>query len=367
MNFNKCFFFSRSKPFIDSGGGGRRRTHQVLETLKPLGVFQFVSTVTTGKQTLQKINKQAAAGGEYGLWSEDRRNSLYRLRSIAKEWTKGLIDLSGCDLAVVEDPVYFKPLMIKLKRLGIPIIASCQNIESLSYGEISLSNQKKIFAEEIEILRMSDLAITISTEDSWLLNNFNIKTFYFPYFPPEQVCRRLSAIRAGRQNNKKENIILLGNAGNIATRKSMLKACDYWQRNNLSRQAGKLLTAGYKTDIYLKDIRSYKGIEFLGPLANEELDKKLAAVKACLCFQEEGGGALTRIGEMLLAGIPVLANSSAARSYYNKKGVIEFHDLQNLDKALEQTATITAPVPKPVEPDPAGLISEILKTSGKVV
>lgn len=381
MKLNKCFYFSRSKPFIDSGGGGRRRTHQVFEALKPLGPFEFISSVTTGRQILQKIdkkyleedrlfsrikqriNKQAAAGGEYRLWSEDRRESLYRLRSISREWARNMPGLSRCDLTVVEDPVYFKPLMIKLKRLGIPVIASCQNIESLSYGGVPLPDRERIFAEEIDILSMCDLTVTISTEDAWLLNNFNIDAFFFPYYPPEPVRQRLAAVRRNREEkkSKKENIILIGNAGNIATRKSIIKACDYWQENDLSRLTGKLLVAGYKTDIYLKDIRSYKGIEFLGPLSNDELDEKLSTVTACLCFQEEGGGALTRIGEMLLAGVPVLANSNAARTYFNMKGVIEFHDLKDLETALEQAVLFTGIVPEPERPGSAALISAIKK------
>ena len=367
MSLNKCFYFSRSKPFIDSGGGGRRRTHQVFEALRALGPCEFITAVISDRKTHRKIhskfrvycNQHFVTGGEYKLWSPDRRVALYRLRAIARNWIKKGPNLSECDLAVVEDPIYFKPLVRKLKKLGIPVIASCQNIESLSYGQVSLKNQKEIFASEIDTLALCDLAVTISREDAWLLNCFNIRTFYFPYFPPQTVRDRLLAIRGRRRNHKKKNIILLGNAGNIATRKGMRKAIEYWQANNLESLAGKLLVAGYETDIHFKNIKSYPGIEFLGPLSNNELDKKLAGVKACLCYQEDGGGALTRIGEMLLAGIPVLTNTNSARSYYNLKGVIEFRDLPDLKNALDQADRFNDEIPRPDEPDPAGLINEI--------
>ena len=365
--FKKCFYFSRSKPFVDSGGGGRRRTHQVFETLRALAPCEFITAVISDRKTHRKIHSKFrlyctryfVTGGEYKLWSPDRRMALYRLRAIARNWTKKGLNLTECDAAVVEDPIYFKPLVQKLKKLGIPVFASCQNIESLSYGQVSLKNQKGIFASEIDTLGLCDLAITISREDAWLLNCFNIRTFYFPYYPPQSVRDRMLAIRESRRNKKKENIILLGNAGNIATRKGMRKAVEYWRANNLENLAGKLLVAGYETDIHFDDIQSYPGIDFLGPLSNDELDKKIAGVKACLCYQEDGGGALTRIGEMLLAAVPVLSNTNSARSYYNLKGVIEFRDLPDLKDALAQLDRFDEKIPEPTEPDPSALINEI--------
>jgi len=54
-----------------------------------------------------------------------------------------------------------------------------------------------------------------------------------------------------------------------------------------------------------------------------------------ICYQESGAGALTKIREMLLAGVPVLANAHACRSYdeYRGAGLVEFADLGDLDRA----------------------------------
>jgi len=60
----------------------------------------------------------------------------------------------------------------------------------------------------------------------------------------------------------------------------------------------------------------------------------MSSVKALLCYQNSGSGALTRICEMLIAGVPVIANSHAARSFYNKKGLIEFSVLEDIDSVL---------------------------------
>ncbi|MCK4764888.1 MAG: glycosyltransferase family 4 protein [Candidatus Aminicenantes bacterium] len=374
----KILYFTRSAPYVDSGGGGRRRTYQVCEALKATGSFEFITSFRPPVEILKKIDskfrkvitKNFVTNGEYKLWSKDRRDALYRFRSIAREWLKSVPGLFAADLIFVEDPVYFKPLVVGLKGAGIPVIASCQNIESLSYGRVSFADKQAILYKELDILSLCDLTITISREDSWLLNNFGIKTYFFPYFPPPLDRQRLLKIRRFREKNKEKikngNILLLGNAGNIATRRGMKKVIDYWRVNSLSRSAGKLAVAGYKTDIFFKEVLAYPGIEFLGPLSNDELDKKLQAVKACLCYQEEGGGALTRICEMLLAGIPVLANFNAARTYANKQGVIEFAALEDLQRVLARDGVFAGAVPEPPRPDTAELITEIKKARGPV-
>lgn len=367
----KCIYFSRVKPYIDSGGGGRRRTFQVREAVNAICSIEFVTAAKSeiDRQTLKKMNstfrkrffKNFITDGEYKLWNKDHRDAVFYLRSISREWIKKVNGLSELNLAIVEDPIYFKPLVKKLDKFGIPVIASCQNIETLSYHQVSLESQKILLKKELDILALCDLAITISREDTWLLKNFNINAFYFPYFPPKQVQERLLKIRSNRQKNEKGNIILLGNAGNIATRKGMYKVIEYWKKNRLTRSFGKLWIAGYKTDIFFKEMNSDKDIEFLGSLPNDVLDKKLGTVKACLCYQELGGGALTRICEMLVAGVPVLANSRAARSYYNMDGVTEFRDLNDLERALKQVDRFDGPIPIPPESDTSHLVSEIKK------
>jgi hypothetical protein len=374
MEFKTSIYFSRSRPFIDSGGGGRRRTFQVYEALKTLGPIKFLTAARSevDKQTLMKIDtlfqkpfsKYFVTEGEYKLWSKDRRDEVFYLRSISRQWIKKVEGLSGLDLAIVEDPIYFKPLVKKLHRLGIPIIASCQNIETLSYPQIPFEKQKDLFSKELDTLALCDLVISISREDTWLLRNFKIPAFFFPYFPPEQIKKRLLTIRQHRQKNKKENIMLLGNAGNMATRKGMEKVLQYWRTSGLSRSFGRLWAVGYKTDIFFKEMNSDNDMEFLGSLPEVQLDEKLGTVKACLCYQEGGGGALTRISEMLVAGVPILASSHAARTYHNMKGVIEFRDLENLEEALKQVDPFDGngeEIPIPSEPDAFQLVAEIKK------
>jgi glycosyltransferase involved in cell wall biosynthesis len=376
----KGIYFSRIMPGIESGGGARRRAYQVREALQTLCPFEWVSAPRGDRIDGRTLEKIKAAGrtlkGRHfithpGLkwWAPERRNNIYYLGRISRQWTKTIRELPRLDLAVVDDPIYFPYLVKKLKKIGIPVIACCHNIETLSAGQVALTRVKKLLHRELEILRLCDLAVTISREETWLLRSFNINAFFFPYFPPHQVYQRLLSIRRARSQGpgEKENIIFLGSVGNLATRQGLLKVIEYWRGENVSSRFGRLWAAGYRTDTFLKHLRSDPHIEFLGALSDGELDKRLARVKACLCYQEGGGGALTRIGEMLTAGVPVLANSDAARSYYHMKGLIEFPTLNHLPRAIAQTGQIEGDIPEPAAPDPSLLVSEverILKNSG---
>jgi glycosyltransferase involved in cell wall biosynthesis len=370
-----CIFFTRIMPGVNTGGGGRRRTNQLYETINTVCPVELVSAPKgdkIGGQNLEKLRstfrihllKHFIMDGEYNWWHPDKRKAVFFLRNVSREWIKRIDGIERLDLAIVEDPIFFKPLVRKLKKLGIPIIASCQNIETLCTGQVVPKKIKKMLYRELDTFALCDLVISISREEDWLLKSFNINSFYFPYFPSGENHNRLLNIRENRKKSEKRNIILLGSVGNLATREGMLQVIRHWREQNLTKSFGKLWVAGYRTHVFMKQIRSDDHIEFLGQLPNNELDERLNAVKACICYQEKGGGALTRICEMLIAGVPVLANPNAARSYYNLKGLIEFQNLDDLERAVKQVDEMEGHIPVPPEPDASFLVSEIKKIVG---
>ena len=64
----------------------------------------------------------------------------------------------------------------------------------------------------------------------------------------------------------------------------------------------------------------------------------LIEVDGIIIYQPPTTGALTRIPEMLLAGIPVYANFDAARNYFNVDGVIQYHSFEELLNVLSMPA-----------------------------
>lgn len=406
---NNIIHFSRFVP-VTGLGGGARRTRQIVELLESLhpemvsagrapglkdfspgelgfgkgtalhyypgkdGKTKYWSTFalgTTGsgaeKRTSPLTKIIDSLGNKTGekLWSPEHRRKVNRFRAISAEWAR-LIDLSCLSLALVDDPIYFWPLIEKLKKNGIPVAAVSHNIESLASQQVNRRFRQHIFNREVEALRACDLVVAISREEAWLLKKLDINVLFFPYYPVEKIANRLSVIRKNRKKTKKRDFLLVGSTVNAATRQGMLAVIDCWMKQELFKQGDRLLVAGFMSNVFSLSAPRGAGnsIEILGPIPDEELDKIMSAVRAAIVYQEWGSGALTRIMETLTAGVPVLANTHAARSYHNLDGVIEFHDLDELGTVFKNIDNIEEQVSLPPEPDPdpaAAAIKNIMR------
>lgn len=369
----KIIYFTRFMPTCDSGGGSRRMM-QILEVLKRLNCqCEVVSTQRKDRLSMEVFKRIEAnmkkayyqslsLDNEYKLWSEKRRKGVCCLREISKEWSRSIEEIPRLKLTILDDPIYFTPLLETLRQCSVPKMAVCHNLETLAPTQVGRDPNWSLFNKEIDSLAQCDMVITISREETFLTHSLGIKkTVFFPYYPVDPILNRLLQIREKRKKAKKKGILLLGNAINLQTRQGMGKVISFWQSPRLFREEGKLIVAGYSTELYLKKDYNSSAVEYLGTLSNNKLDRLLCTVRACLCYQDKGAGALTRIFEMLIAGVPVLANSHAARSYYNMNGVIEFRDLNDLERALKQIDMLEGQTPIPPEPNSSYLISEIKK------
>ena len=323
-------FFSRF-PVNANGGGGARREAQLAELLSPLDC-QFISywdsnyikNKITGKVgTISRWQKKFSLYKKFWI-DEDTWDYVLGLRTVTREWQKIIGENPGIKLVVMDDPIYFYPLVEYIHDKGIPMVGLCQNIESLSLNQLNRKHQLELFQREISLLKKCDLIVTISREETFLLQNLNIPSFYLPYYPVKCIRERLLTVRERRSHSVKEGYLMLGTAGNKATLEGMTALIDYWgsEKNELRNET--LKVAGFWTSKYLK-LPMSKNITFLGEITDMELDDLLSTVKAMICYQEFGSGALTKIREMLLARVPLLANTHAARSYheYNGFGLVE--------------------------------------------
>ena len=376
---NKIIYFSRLLPVQNKGGGCRRllQIHDFLKKIDPqvelvhpwrsdLILPEKMKKVNTKNQGkfFQSFPFPGIFINNINKWSNNHQGMIYRLRKASKILLHTVSDLEKFDLAVMDDPIYFMPLFKKLIQCRIPVIAICHNIESLVPGQVKKDYSNDLFRKELELLSQCRLVITISREEDVILRNFGITSWFVPYYPVEPIRKRLLAIRDNRKNNPKNDILMIGTSKNSPTREGMKSAARYWMQHHLEQIAGKLIIGGFQAETFL-DCESVPGVmEFRGTLSNDDLDQLMEKVNACLCYQEKGAGALTRICETLIAGVPVLANTHAARSYYNMKGVYEFRVLGELAEALKQIDEIDASdgdIPLPPAPDFSSLEVEVKK------
>ena len=350
---NGIVLFSRFPSDQDRGGGCKREA-QIREMLKPLD-FSILSyedsrwcqhPLERFKSYRLKIYKKINPKKKY--WDRFYLDYVFRLKSTSKEWIELLNKSPQVKLAIVDDPIFFYPLMNHLYRKKIPIIALCQNIESLSFSQINSKFQLHIFKKEIDLLKKCRLVITISREESFLLNNFNIPNVYLPYYPTPHLKRRMLRVREKRKTSKKSGYLALGNVWNKVTLQGMKKLIKFWIDSPAPSAGHPLLVAGYGTTQLIKGVKGEK-VKLLGEISNLQLDDTLAGIKAMICYQEFGSGALTKIQDMLIAGVPVIANPHASRSYHPVEGLLQFKDLHHLPELLKKRTpfqTDTPPIPQ---------------------
>ncbi|CAG1066624.1 hypothetical protein BAC1_02246 [uncultured bacterium] len=358
-------YFSRAE-LNENLSGDSRRLVQVFRVLeKQFPALELVTVKETGPRpfpvrSTPGILKELLFDGSYRFWAAEYRRHILSLMLRSWIWADAVKRSPRIELAFVEDPVYFPALVETLKKRGTKVIAVCHNIESLSAGQTAPGRQRALLNREIDVLSGCSLAITISREEDFFLNNLGINTFFFPYYPVESTERKMLGIRAEREKREKSGLLLMGSFNNIPTKAGMLKVISFWKERGYALTGERLIVAGFGTD----SLKAGKdaGVEVLGTVDEGALAALCSGIKACLCYQEKASGALTKIPEMLMAGVPVIANTKAARSYYNTEGLFEITTLEEIGTALKKAGGFNPPVPK--RPAGEALVSSIRKVQG---
>lgn len=218
-------------------------------------------------------------------------------------------------------------MLYLMKATGHRVIGMPHNIESLVRGQ-----SIKALEAEVDNLKYCDMVHTISKEETWLLRLIGLRAHYLPYYPPQEAETFLLSIRDKRglrEHPTRKTFALLGSATNTPTRSGMQSLIDFASTQELPFD---LKVAGYGTEA-LKEV-NHPHISFLGTLSNVELESLLIDTDGIIIFQPPTTGALTRIPEMLIAGIPVYANFDAARNYFEQSGVTIYHSFNELIEML---------------------------------
>ena len=228
-----------------------------------------------------------------------------------------------------------------MKAAGAKVIGYPHNLESLVPTQIDALSHKKApywLYEEVERLKLCDEVYAISKEETWLLQLFGVNAMYYPYYPPKEVKRMLLDIKSKReayhQNTTQEkSYLILGSATNPPTRMGMQRLLDYF--DNEKDRDYEIHVAGYNTEsLTLKDDSA---IMNYGTVKTEELEELLISTDGIIIYQPTTSGALTRIVENRIAGIPIYANFGAARDFYNLPDVHVYESFEELEELLSES------------------------------
>jgi hypothetical protein len=96
----------------------------------------------------------------------------------------------------------------------------------------------------------------------------------------------------------------------------------------------------------LRNVQRPPSVDVRGYVDNDTLDEMLISARAVLIHQRAGVGALTRIPEMLVAGVPVIASGVAARSAHEFEGVYTYEAPYELEALMRGDPLPMPPVPQ---------------------
>jgi hypothetical protein len=195
----------------------------------------------------------------------------------------------------------------------------------------------------LELFRSCDSVVCISREEQWLLSCFGIAADWLPYFPPEKLLAELAEVRRLRRSNISDAVLIVAPLNNPSNRSGLAKVLELW-KSIPSAIRPKLTIAGYETE-KLKGTAVAGDCTIEGTVGDKRLFELMSTAKGLLIYQHSGSGALTRIPEALVAGIPVICNGIAARSAQHYVGVYQFETAEELAELLSRDLPMP-PIPE---------------------
>lgn len=326
------------------GHGGERRAAQLAEWLDSQGVERHYYPLR-GIEGFRSICwSMRLVLQTYGWTILRHPKSLWRaFRFISYNYTKNLQDFFKRPekTLLIEGTIEeFQVLFTLAKRYKKDVIAFPHNLESLvPKSRYVIGDGEKIaaFSNEIKCMQSCKAIFCISQEESWLLRLWGINAYYLPYYPPKQTETYLLEIRRERLARKAPTkcILMAGSALNGPTAQGMQQVMNYWKHID----GYELRVAGYGTIENLQQPQS-GNVLMLGAISDQQMREEMINCDALLILQPPTTGALTRIQEALLAGIPVIANDNAARDYHHIYGVHEYSTLNEIRTILSTTLNI---------------------------
>lgn len=331
-----------------SGHGGNHRSAQILELIERSGV----SVKRFDRQLLSTARDRYVAGIRSILNPQTirfvRRHQIQikpSLENIAfcgfqrQLYDRVLRQHSGTRILLWEATKnYVAPYVAAenhYKTIALP-----HNLESLVPAQAALFEGLET---EIQALKKADVVFCIAREEEWLLRTQGVNAYYLPYYPPSAIVQQLQQVRQSRSPGAR--FLMLGNAHNPPTQQGMIEQLDGLKqiRSTLEFQVD---IVGYGTET-LKPYCDHPDFVVHGGVEPEALHQLLVQTKAALVHQKPTSGALTRIPELLIAGVPVIANSNACRSS-DYCGVYRYDDWLELTdylaRSLETPPLLAPPI-----------------------
>lgn len=328
------------------GHGGNKRTAQIDYLLRRSGIdakqADFTNSIPAGNKLsfyIAGLQKNATLSvGSKSKYAAGRYKAIF----------EQFVRKHKPDLFIWESVGAYNLLLAEVfYKHNIPVIALPHNLESLVLGTKSVFSNRQSphwLFEELDYLKLCEKVFTISIEEYWLLSNYGINTSYLPYYPVPAAESYLLDIRQKRTASysfKKgaQNILLLGTFHNGPTFTGFIELLQHIKiikgiNIHIAGFGSEKLTGMFQED----------HLRVWGSVNNDTLADLIIKADCVVIQQPPTSGALTRIPELLIADVPIIANTHAARSYNNTPGLKIYASYDELIQILLRGDYIDPPL-----------------------
>lgn len=241
--------------------------------------------------------------------------------------------LAGAAVCLIEHPGFSDILAIN-RQLDIPTIACPQNIEAFDTMTFFYPDRLRQlhlaaldFADEFQALAQCDARLFISKIETALFGGLGAPSHYYPYLPVGEIRRALESVRARRNRADIEPglFLLIGTADHTTTGQAFRWFLQQAAAYGLPK-GSKIVVCGAGTSSLLPDGTSIPGVEVRGWVEQDELEALLSRAQGILIPHTVGFGAITRISEMSLVGVPIIMSQHPAYAIDLPPGVMTVED-----------------------------------------
>jgi hypothetical protein len=324
--------------------GGVHRTLQVAELLRATGlpVPPPAPPPPPGSGQMKSNPLRRLVG----IVAPPLRRAVVRRREIAG-FQQRLAAVPDAKLMIWESTRQLFPAE-EARRRALKVIAVPQQLEALDPNEPERTPTAQLLdalKRELAALVSADAVFGLSQEDAWFLRLCGAKAFCLPYYPCAGLEAELLAIRANRPAETTPRFLLIGTAIHPATKRA-LKEVLGWLTEARKHVSFQLDVAGFGSET-LADAATHPDFTLHGSVSQERLTELQLAARGAIVHHVHYSGMLTRVSELLMAGVPVLANEAAARCAPPSS----VHVYRNADDLAALLGTALPTPPKPIRPE----------------
>ncbi|MBE2195507.1 MAG: glycosyltransferase [Anaerolinea sp.] len=358
---SRILLLTSSPPAVE-GHGGQHRTYQILHDLRQTPGVSEVEVFSSERYYHQyrhdrglraRFFRAAAALHMRIALLRDNPLRLLRRNNYARRIYGGwrvvgdyrrLIAHKRPDLCVF-DHTRFYPILRLNKRLGIPTIAACHNLDAL-HGRLSPHDPLQIrsmlldFGLELDALRQTEARLCISRVETAVLNGLGYPARYYPYWPVGQIAEVLARTRARRQPQK-GLFLILGSLYNDISREGVENFLGETFRRGLP-EGVQIKGIGRGWERFSQQTQNLPQLEAHGFVPQETLEDYLSRAQGVLILTQSGFGVLTRLAEMSASGVPVICFPHPMYAIDPLPGITTVENWDKLWDALQR------PVPEPI-------------------